>query len=57
MSDKNDLTNRSKWRIKKEIEQLSTDDAAKKRKKRLDDIRYQNELRKELDSIEVLLDE
>ena len=46
MSDKNDLTNRSKWRIKKEIEQLSTDDAAKKRKKRLDDIRYQNELRK-----------
>lgn len=52
-----DLFNRSKWRIRKEIDDIANDDVAKERKQKLDDIQFQRELREELNGMEVLLHE
>jgi len=54
-NDNNDLLNRSKWRIKKEIEYIANDEEARKRKERLDELQFERELRKELDGMEGLL--
>jgi hypothetical protein len=54
-NDNNDLVNRSKWRIKKEIYHIANDEPARKRKERLDELQFERELRKELDGLEGLL--
>jgi hypothetical protein len=56
-NNNNDLVNRSKWRIIKEIEDIANNGPARKRKERLDKLLYERELRRELDGMEVLLNE
>jgi hypothetical protein len=54
-NDNNDLFNRSKWRIKSEIDAISSDEQARKRKERLDELQFERALRKELEGLEGLL--